>query len=388
MSPTVLLAPDKFKGSADAATVARSLAAGIHQAEPGTTVRTCPIADGGEGTVAAAVAAGWARRSVVVEGPTGAPVEAAYAVRDDEALVELAEASGLQRLPGDRLHPWTASTYGLGQTVRAAVEAGARSLSVGLGGSAGTDGGVGLLQALGARVLDRAGREVGRGAGHTGDVLTVDLAPAAALLQGVRLVAACDVTNPLLGRSGAAHVFGPQKGLATDELLAAEAGLYAVGHAVTTHVGRDLTSEPGAGAAGGAGFALLALGAEVRPGFDLVAEITGLAGRLTGADLVVTGEGRLDVQSLAGKGPVGVVRLARTRDVPALAVVGCSDLDAGQAEQAGFVDVLELRSLEPDLDRCRSNAVELLGSLGRSIPTYLHSAAARRARDVVTPSTG
>lgn len=364
---TVLLAPDKFKGSLDATSVARHLADGIRAEDAGTEVLTCPVADGGEGTVAAALAAGWHSRTVLVEGPTGRPVEATYAVKGAHALVELAESCGLHRLPGGVPAPWDASTHGLGQAIAAAVEDGATTVTVGLGGSASTDGGAGLLAALGAVLVGRYGRAVNAGARGLARVERVDLAPAHKRLAGVRLVAACDVTNPLLGRHGAAHVFGGQKGFAPDELLAVEAGLHALGQAVARDLGRDVTEVPGAGAAGGAGHALLALGAEFRPGIDVVAEVTGLADRVRRSDLVVTGEGRLDEQSLGGKGPLGVARLARLAGVPVVAVVGRCDLTPTQWQGAGLHDVLELRTLQPDPALSISQAPELLEEVGRRL---------------------
>lgn len=364
---TVLLAPDKFKGSLDATAVAHHLAEGIHSEDPAIVVRRCPIADGGEGTVAAALAAGWQRRTVRVDGPTGAPVEATYAVDSHRAVVELAESCGLQRLPGARLAPWTSSTYGLGQNIAAAVADGATDVVVGLGGSASTDGGAGLLQALGAAILDRAGAAVRRGNRHLGQIATTDLAPAGAGLAGVRLLAACDVTNPLLGRGGAAQVFGPQKGLQPPDLPIAEDGLSALHRAVAANTLVDDAALPGAGAAGGAGYALLALGATFRPGIDVVAELTGLGRQIDEADLVVTGEGCLDHQSLGGKGPMGVTDRARSAGVPVVAVVGRNELVGAQLESAGFRAVFELVSMEPDAEASQRQAPELLGRIGRDV---------------------
>lgn len=371
--PTILLAPDKFKGSLDAAGVAHHLAAGIGDEDPRILVRSSPIADGGEGTVAAALAAGWQARRVTVEGPTGQPVDATYAVDGDRAVVELAESCGLQRLPAGRPAPWAASTYGLGQTISAAIDSGVTQVVVGLGGSASTDGGAGLLQALGGMVLDRHGEAVRRGARHLGSTTTVDLSAARTRLAEVRLVAACDVTNPLLGPDGAAHVFGPQKGFRGDDLLVAEAGLDAFARAVSRTTRADLSAQPGAGAAGGAGFALLALGATFRPGIEVVADLTGLEREIAGADLVVVGEGSLDAQSLAGKGPFGVARLAGAAGVPVIAVVGRNGLSPDQTAGSGLLTVLDLISLEPDPGRCIRHAPELLRRTGRDV--------ARLARD-------
>ena len=371
---SVLLAPDSFKGSLDAASVAAHLAAGLRAADPTLDVRSAPIGDGGEGTVAALLAAGWERRTAPVSGPTGEPVEATYAVEGRTALVELAESSGLGRLPGGRLAPWRADTRGVGEQVRAAVASGARTVIVGLGGSASTDGGTGLLQALGARVLDTKGRPVGPGAAHLADVALVDLAPARALLAGAELVVACDVDSPLVGPRGAARVFGPQKGLGHDELDPVDDTLAALAAAV----GHD-PATPGAGAAGGAGYALLALGARFEPGIEVVTRLTGLAAAVARADLVVVGEGRLDEQSLAGKGPVGVARTAHDAGVRAVAVVGSCAVAPEHLAAAGLAEVLELVSLEPDVERCRARAGPLLEALAHRLVPHAHAPVPSRA---------
>ncbi|MEJ2868175.1 glycerate kinase [Actinomycetospora sp. OC33-EN08] len=349
----VLVAPDKFKGSLTAVEVAgaiaRALAAHGHEAVP------CPIADGGDGTVDAAVAAGFTRHALTAAGPTGEPVATSWARDGDTAVVELADVCGLVRLPRGVLEPYRSSTLGLGEVLRAVIGAGVGRVVLGIGGSASTDGGAGLAQALGAVLRDADGRALpaGVGGGRLPEVVTVDRPP----VPAAGLEVACDVDNPLLGPYGAAAVYGPQKGAGPDDVAALDAALARWAGVV----GEDLAEVPGAGAAGGAGFGLMTLfGARLRPGFDLVAELLGFDERLAGADLVVTGEGRLDAQTLRGKGPAGVAARARAAGVPVLAVAGRVDLTADELAGAGIVGHAALADLEPDLARSQANAAELV----------------------------
>ena len=365
----VLVAPDKFKGSLTAADVAAAIARGL--ATRGLDAELCPVADGGDGTVAAAVAAGFTRRPCAATGPTGRPVETAWARSGETAVVELADVCGLERLPDGVLHAEEATTYGLGEVLRAALDDGARRIVLGLGGSASTDGASGLAQALGAVLLaaDGAPLPAGIGGGRLADVARVDLT-GLAVPEGTRVEVACDVDNPLLGPHGAAAVYGPQKGAdeaAVARLDAALASWARVLGAATGAPGRE--AEPGAGAAGGVGYGAMALlGARLRPGFDLVAELLGFDERLVGADLVVTGEGRLDAQTLRGKGPAGVAARARDAGVPVLALAGSVALDPAELADAGFGGAAALADLEPDLDRSRAHAAELLERLAATVP--------------------
>ncbi|HWD01381.1 MAG TPA: glycerate kinase [Amycolatopsis sp.] len=353
---TVLVAPDKFKGSLTAAQVASALAGGLRAA--GLAAREFPVADGGEGTVAAAVAAGFRRVPVRVSGPTGRRITAFFALRGDVAVVELAEASGLHRLPGGRPAPVTASSHGTGELIAAARAAGARRIVLGAGGSACTDGGAGMLMALGARVLDSAGATVGPG-GLT-SVSTVDLSG----LPALELELACDVDNPLLGPFGAAAVYGPQKGASPEDIRVLEAGLrrwasfFDPGHAATA----------GAGAAGGVGFAAVAaLGARVRPGIELLLDLLGFTDAARTSRLILTGEGSLDPQSLHGKAPIGVLRAATALGRPTVAVAGRCLLTAPEWRAAGFSAVHALADLEPDPERCMADARTLLHRTGERI---------------------
>ncbi|GAA1489891.1 glycerate kinase family protein [Brachybacterium sacelli] len=331
---TALLAPDKFKGTLSAAEVARALRTGISRTAPQVQVLSCPIADGGDGTVDAALAAGSQPRTSTVTGPTGRPRTVQWALAGEVAVVELAEVVGLRALPGGDLAPRTASTRGLGELILAATRAGARTVVVGLGGSASTDAGAGLLQGLGARLLTADGTDIGPGIDGLTTLAAVDLAPARAALAGVDLVAANDVTNPLLGDDGAAAVYGPQKGLAAAEIEQADTALAAAAALLDpTGSHRDL---PGAGAAGGTGFGLFLLGAAQRSGADAVFELIGIEVQLERADVVITGEGKLDEQTLQGKGPAEIARRARERGLTVAAVAGAITLDQETLRGAGI----------------------------------------------------
>jgi glycerate kinase len=376
----VVVAPDKFKGSLSAAEVAAHLAAGLTAAAPDATVVQVPVADGGEGTLAAALAAGFDRVPVRVAGPTGAPLDSALAVRDRTAVVELAAASGLAVLPGGRPAALAATSLGTGQLVRAALDLGCTEIVLGVGGSACTDGGAGLLAGLGARLTDAAGRELPLGRAALQVLDRVDLTGLDPRLRDVRLVLATDVDNPLLGPAGAAAVYGPQKGASPADVAVLEAGLARWVTVLGQELGpaaADTADQPGAGAAGGVGHACLAaLGAVRRPGIDVVLDLAGFAGHLAGADLVVTGEGSLDAQTLHGKAPAGVAARARAAGVPVVAVAGRCLLDAAELRRAGFAAAAALTELEPDLGRCIREAGPLL-----------HRLAGRVARDhLLTPT--
>ncbi|MFH5231175.1 glycerate kinase [Antrihabitans spumae] len=364
----VVVAPDKFKGSLTAADVADALASGILDAKPEWTVQRVPIADGGDGTVAAAVAAGWEAVSVATEGPTGTPVVATYARRGSTAVVELAAAVGLVLLPNGRAEPLTASTFGLGLVMKDALERGAREIVIGLGGSASTDGGAGMMQALGARILNADGSEVERGGAALAGAARIDLSGLVPAAAAATFVLACDVDNPLLGENGATAVYAPQKGADAADLVELEAALAQWASTAAAAIGRDVSTEPGAGAAGGTGFGAMAfLGARQRPGIDIVLELVGFDAVLVDADLVVTGEGSLDEQSLAGKAPIGVAARAQAVGVPVVAVAGRSVLSNEQLRAAGFARVYTLSDVEPVLERSIANAAELLEGVGRRI---------------------
>ena len=370
----IVVAPDKFKGSLPAAQVAAAVAAGLRSGLaragcPAAELVTIPVADGGEGTVDAAVAAGFERVPVTAAGPAGDPVRSGYARRGEVAVVELAGVCGLARLPGGRPAPLAASSFGAGEVLRAALESGARRIVLGVGGSASTDGGAGLLQALGARVLGASGEVTApMGGGALRDVAALDLTGLHTALHGAEIILAADVANPLTGADGAAEVYGPQKGASPAEMAVLAAGLRRWAAVVAATIGTDWSQVPGAGAAGGVGFATLAvLGATRRPGIELVLDLAGFETALDGADLVITGEGSLDTQSLAGKTPVGVARAAGRHGIDVVAVAGRSTLTAAELATAGIAAVYPLSDLEPDLERSRAEAAWLLRRVGQMI---------------------
>ncbi|MBJ8346469.1 glycerate kinase [Antrihabitans sp. YC2-6] len=364
----VVIAPDKFKGSLTAAQAADALAAGIGESHPNATIRKVPVADGGDGTVAAALAAGWEAVDVETAGPTGEPVTSVYAIRGDTAVIELANTVGLVLLPNGRMDPLGASTYGLGIVIAHALDRGARTIVIGLGGSASTDGGAGMLQALGVRILDAGAQEVERGGAGLLRADRLDLSALHPAVRDSRFVMACDVDNPLLGDSGAVAVYGPQKGAGRDDRTTLEAALTHWAGLVARVTGTDSRTTAGAGAAGGTGFGAIALlGAQQRPGADFVLELVGLADALAGADLVITGEGSLDEQSLYGKAPIGVAARAHAAGIPVVAVAGRSILTADQTEAAGFTAIHTLAEIEPDLARSMANAADLLREIGSRI---------------------
>ncbi|OIJ96332.1 glycerate kinase [Streptomyces monashensis] len=366
----MLVAADKFKGSLTAVQVAERVTAGLRRVVPDVEVEALPVADGGDGTVDAAVAAGFERREVRVAGPLGQEVTAAYALRGTTAVVEMAEASGLQRLPAGVFAPLTASTYGSGELLRAALDAGARRIVFGVGGSATTDGGAGMLSALGARFLDEDGEPVPPGGGGLADLARADLSALDPRLSSVELVLASDVDNPLTGPKGAPAVYGPQKGASPDDVDTLDGALahYAkVLEAAAWPRAAEYASAPGAGAAGGIGYGALLLGARFRPGIEVMLDVLGFAPALERASLVITGEGSLDEQTLHGKAPAGVASAARAAGRPVVAVCGRLALPEEALLRAGIERAYPLTSVEPDVARCIADAGPILERVAAQI---------------------
>lgn len=386
----VLIAPDSFKGSLAAADVAAHLAAGFRAARPEIVADELPVADGGEGTVAAALAAGFTEVAVTATGPLGDPVRTRYAVRGDTAVIEMAAVSGLEMVDPTSDTGRRATSRGVGELIRHVRERGAGTVVVGVGGSASTDGGAGMLAALGASLRDRSGAPLPDGGAALADLAAVDLS-ALESLRDLELVLASDVDNPLVGSRGAAVVYGPQKGLSEADVPELDAALarwrdvlaVAVDGAASAETGAEvalaerpgtvgngvavLADQPGAGAAGGVGFGLMVLGARRRPGIEMVLELAEFNRRAAGADLVVTGEGSLDAQSLNGKAPVGVATAAAALGIPTVAACGRRQIDADVAAAAGISGVHALTDVEPDPAVCMAEPGRLLVELGRRI---------------------
>jgi glycerate kinase len=365
----VVVAPDKFKGSATASQVAAALAAGLRRVRPDLDVAKVPVADGGDGTVAAALAAGFTPVRTTAEGPVGEPVETTFAVRD---ITEMADIAGLRRLPASGPEPLIASTYGVGQVIAAALDAGAATIVLGIGGSATTDGGAGMVQALGVRLTGEHGDDLGRGGAALAGLDAIDPSGLDTRIGSAAILVAGDVDNPLLGPTGAAAVFGPQKGASSADIAVLEAGLTRWSAMTTAATGHDASGVPGAGAAGGTGFAALAyLGGRLVPGAELLLDLTGFDAALAGADLVITGEGSLDRQTLHGKAPVGVARAAAADAVPVLAVAGRVELTEAELAKAGFLRAYSLADLEPYHGASMARAIELLAEVGALIASEL-----------------
>jgi glycerate kinase len=378
---SVLIAPDSFGGALDSVGVADAIAAGWTRVRPDDELTRIPMADGGEGTLAAlAVALGDAteRRTVETTDALGRPISAEWLLLDEGrgAFVEMAAASGLARLAPDERSPQSArvaSTRGTGDLIRAALDAGTERITIGLGGSATTDGGSGMLTALGARFLDANGAELPPGGAALAGLARIDAANLDPRLRDVALVVASDVTNPLCGPRGAAATYGPQKGADPAGVEELDAALARYGHVIEDATGRLVADLPGAGAAGGTTAGLLGFtGATVRPGVEVVAELVGLATALERADLVITGEGRADEQTLSGKAAMGVASLARPRRTPVVLLCGGLGPGAKALDAANALTVVQ-----PIADRPLDLATAMTET-----PRLLAAAASRLARTV------
>lgn len=364
----IVIAPDSFKGTLSAGEAAQAIAAGAGRVHPTAETLLRPVADGGEGTVAAALRAGWSGRSERVAGPDGGPVTATFALRDRTAVIELATAAGIGQLASPA--PLTASTRGVGELIRAALGVGVDRIVVAIGGSATTDGGAGMLQALGARLLDGTGADVPPGGRGLGRLERIDLGGLDRRLAGVEIVVASDVDNPLTGREGAAATFGPQKGATAEDVAELEAGLVRFAAVVARDVGRDVTVLRGGGGAGGtAAGAVGVLGALIVSGAALVCDLVGLDEALRGADLAITGEGSLDAQTLHGKAPHEVALRASALGVPCIALGGRMRLDPADQAAAGFAAAHAMTEVEPNLERCLAEPAAVLADLSAAALT-------------------
>jgi glycerate kinase len=359
-----LVAPDSFKGSLSALEVARAMERGIRAVFPGAQVDMIPIADGGEGTVESLVlATGGHLEHTVVGDPLARPVRAAWGILGDgrTAVVEMAAASGLPLLLPAERNPLVTSTCGTGQLIRAVLDRGLRRIIVGIGGSATNDGGTGMASALGVRFLDPAGAELPAGGAALARLERIDLDGLDPRLAETELVVACDVDNPLCGARGATAVYGPQKGATADMLEILDTALEHFARVATAATGREVAQEPGAGAAGGLGAGLrLFTPARFQPGIELVLEACGFRERLEGADLVLTGEGRTDAQTVMGKAPVGVARLARKAGVPVVCLSGSLGPGCDALLDEGVSATLSIVPGPMDLAACMAQAGSLV----------------------------
>ena len=367
----VVVAPDSFKECLSAEHVARALARGVRAADPEAEVVCVPMADGGEGTVRALVAATAGRlHQARVTGPLGGSVTAEFGVLGDgsTAVIEMAAASGLPLVAPERRDPTQTTTRGTGELIAAALDLGVDRLILGIGGSATTDGGAGMAQALGARLLDADGQPIDGTGGGLAHLARIDCSAMDVRLARVRVDVACDVDNPLCGPRGAARVYAPQKGATPAQVEELEANLAHFADCVERDLGLDVRRVPGAGAAGGLGAGLMAfLGGTLRPGIELVIDAVGLERKLQGADLVLVGEGRIDDQTAHGKVPVGVSRLARRLGIPAVAVCGALGPGFEAVHAEGVVACFSILDGPRSLDEAFGRAPELLARAAEEV---------------------
>lgn len=370
----ILLVPDSFKGTLSSRQVCQVMAGQLRRFFPQAQVKSIPVADGGEGSVEAFLAAaGGERRTRTVTGPFGEPVEAFYGVLGDgrTAVIEMAACAGLPLAEG-RLNPERATTYGVGELLLAAKEAGCTKAILGLGGSCTNDGGAGAAAALGAKFTRADGTAFVPTGGTLGEIAALDVSPVAQALQGMELTAMCDIDNPLYGDAGAAAVFAPQKGADAAMVARLDAGLRHLGQVAARCLGRDFSHLPGAGAAGGLGFGMAAFcGAQLRMGIDAVLDAVGFDSLLPGTDMVFTGEGKIDSQSARGKVVSGVAARCRKAGVPVVAVVGQIGQGFEEMYQQGLTAVFSINRAAQPFAESRFHAGENLALTMENIARLL-----------------
>lgn len=352
----IVVASDSFKGSLSSLEIALSAERAVRKVFPDCEVLKIPVADGGEGTVEALVDAmdGKVVRCAA-HGPLMNRIDAAYGLFGDTAIIEMAAASGLTLVPKEQRNPMQTTTYGTGDLIRDALRRGCRHFLVGIGGSATNDAGTGMLQSLGFRFLDKDGKELGQGGGILRSIHYIDTAGILPGLEEATFTIACDVGNPFAGKNGAAHVYARQKGADDAMIEELDEGLTCFAEVIKRQTGKDISHIPGAGAAGGLGGGFIAfLGATLKPGIDMVLETLNFDARIKGADLVITGEGRIDRQTAMGKTPAGVLRAARKQQIPTIAIGGAVE-EADALNELGFAGVFPIQpgpvSLEQAMDK-------------------------------------
>lgn len=377
----IVIAPDSWKESLSALEVATAIEDGFRQIFPDTEVVKIPMADGGEGTVEAMVAATQGRIvTLSVTGPLGEPVEAFYGLSGDEkqAFIEMAAASGLESVPTARRDPRITTSWGTGELIRHALDAGVRHIIIGLGGSATNDGGAGMVQALGAGLLDAQGEQIAGGGEALSQLERIDTRRLDPRLAECRIEVACDVTNPLTGEEGATAVFGPQKGATPDMVRQLDEALTHYGKIIERDLDKSVLTLKGGGAAGGMGVALYAFcGAELRQGVEIVTEALSLDAAVRHADLVITGEGRIDSQTIHGKVPIGVARVAKRYDIPVIGIAGSLTTDVGVVYDHGLDAIFSVIPRICTLDEALENAADNLRMNARNIAAVMKLARAK-----------
>ena len=371
----IVIAPDSYKESLSALDVACAIEAGFREIYPDAEYVKIPVADGGEGTVEAMVAATQGRvLPVKVTGPLGEPVAGFYGVSGDEqcAFIEMAAASGLELLSPAQRNPLKTTSWGTGELIRHALDLGVRRIIIGLGGSATNDGGAGMVQALGAKLLTDEHQQIGQGGAELAALMKIDISELDSRLADCQIDVACDVTNPLTGEEGASAVFGPQKGATPEMVTNLDHALAHYAACIKQDLGIDVLSLEGGGAAGGMGAALFAFcGAKLRPGIDIVTEALHLDTLVADANLVITGEGRMDSQTIHGKVPVGVARVARRYHIPVIGIAGSLTADVGVVHQHGIDAVFSVLYRICSLDDALAHAGENVRMAARNIAAVM-----------------
>ncbi|MGM1085533.1 glycerate kinase [Klebsiella aerogenes] len=371
----IVIAPDSYKESLSALDVATAIETGFREIYPHAEYVKVPVADGGEGTVEAMVAATQGHIvQVSVTGPLGEPVEAFYGLSGDMccAYIEMAAASGLESVPPTRRNPLLTTSWGTGELIRYALDAGVSQIIIGIGGSATNDGGAGMAQALGAKLLTAEQQQIAPGGGALETLARIDLSELDPRLADCRIDVACDVTNPLTGPQGASAVFGPQKGATTAMIERLDRGLQHFAQIIDRDLDIDVLSLEGGGAAGGMGAALYAFcGAKLRPGIEIVTDALRLADLVADADLVITGEGRIDSQTIHGKVPVGVAKVAKRFNVPVIGIAGSLTADVGVVHQHGLDAVFSVLYTVCTLDEALANAAANVRMTARNVAAVL-----------------
>lgn len=359
----IIIASDSYKGSCSAIEVANAIEKGIREVYDDAEIIKIPVADGGEGTVDALVnSTNGKYEEIRVLNPLGHRITAKYGVIHDEfAVIEMASASGITLINKNELNPLITTTYGTGELIKDAMEKGLRKILVGLGGSSTNDGGVGMAQALGFSFKDVDGKEISFGGGGIGEINEIDSTNVHPLLKDTEIIAISDVDNPLCGPTGAAYIFAPQKGADKDMVIKLDENLQYYGNLLKTFLGKDVSQVPGSGAAGGLGAGLLAFcNAGIEPGISKVLDITGIDNHLMDADLVITGEGKIDGQSIFGKVPVGVAKRSRKYNIPVIAIVGSVGEGVAEVYSHGIDAIMDIINKPMTLEYAMENAEELI----------------------------
>ncbi len=371
----IVIAPDSYKESLSAAEVAQAIEKGFREIFPDAQYVSTPVADGGEGTVEAMITATQGtEHSVWVTGPLGEKVEACWGMSGDgvTAFIEMAAASGLGLVPPEKRNPLITTSRGTGELILQALEHGAKRIIIGIGGSATNDGGAGMMQALGARLCDAEGQEIGHGGGSLSRLSRIDLSAIDPRLRDRMIHVACDVTNPLVGERGASRIFGPQKGATEAMIVELDRNLAHFADVIKASLQVDVKPIPGAGAAGGMGAALMAfLNAELRSGIEIVTEALKLEEQIHDCSLVVTGEGRIDSQSIHGKVPVGIARVAKKYRKPVIGIAGSLTHDVGVVHHHGIDAVFSVLTTVSTLEEAFRGAFDNIYRASRNIAATL-----------------